>query len=70
MKNKMEQLSPYFITVKPKLFEKTMHSRIYAYFEDAKLFYDLQYDFRKKHSANHTILNIIGQIKENLDNKT
>ena len=33
-----------------------------------KIFFDLQFGFRKKHSTSHALLSIIDEIRENLDN--
>ena len=53
-----------------KLFERAMHSRVYDFLESSKVFYNLQFGFRKKYSTNHALLSIVESIKESLDNKT
>ena len=53
-----------------KLFERAMHSRVYDFFEKYKLLYKNQFGFRKKHSTNHAILNIVEDIRKSLDNKS
>ena len=52
-----------------KLFERAMHSRVYDFFEKYKLLCKNQFGFRKKHSTNHAILNIIEDIRTNLNDK-
>ena len=53
-----------------KLFERAMHTRLYEFFEKSNLFYDLQFGFRKKNSTIHALLDIVENIRENLDKKT
>ena len=53
-----------------KIFEKTMHSRLYEFLENFDLLYKHQYGFRKKHSTNHALIKIVENIQEKLDNKT
>ena len=53
-----------------KLFERAMHSRVYAFFDNFGLFFDLQFGFRKQHSTSHALLSIIDEIRHNLDNNT
>ena len=50
-----------------KLFERAMHSRVYDFFEKYKLLYKNQFGFRKKHSTNHAILNIVEDIRKSLN---
>ena len=47
-----------------------MHTRMYEFLENSKILYDLQFGFRKKHSTDHALLDIIEDIKEKLDEKT
>ena len=47
-----------------KIFEKVMHLRIRNHFERSKLLYMLQFGFRKKHSTNHAIVNMVQKIQE------
>ena len=51
-----------------KLFERAMHTRLYSFFDDFELFYELQYGFRKKYSTDHAILSITEEIRQNIDN--
>ena len=53
-----------------KIFERVMYNRIESFLDDFEIMYELQYGFRKKHSTNHALLNIIEQIRKCLDNKT
>ena len=53
-----------------KLFERSMHTRMYEFLEKYDAFYDLQFGFRKKYSTNQALLSIIEGIREILDNKT
>ena len=53
-----------------KLLERAMHTRMYEFLENSKVLYDLQFGFRKKHSTDHALLDIIENIKEKLDEKT
>ena len=46
-----------------------MHSRVYTHLEENNLLYKHQYGFRKQHSINHAIVNMIEKIKRKLDNK-
>ena len=47
-----------------------MYNRIESFLDDFEIMYELQYGFRKRHSTNHALLNIIEQIRKCLDNKT
>ena len=47
-----------------------MHIRLYEYIENSGQFYEKQFGFRKKYSANHALLNIVEGIREKLGNKT
>ena len=53
-----------------KIFERAMHHRVYNFLESNDSFFDQQFGFRKKHSTSHAILNIVEEIRKNLDNKT
>ena len=44
-----------------------MHDRLYKYLENHNLIYELQFDFRKKHSTNHALISLVELIKSNLD---
>ena len=70
-KNKCENYRPIsLLSNLSKLFERAMHTRVYEFFEVSKVFSDLQFGFRKNHSTNHALIDIVEKIKENLDKKT
>ena len=45
-----------------------MHKRMYEFFEDNNIFYELQFGFRKKMSTGHSLVEITEEIKESSDN--
>ena len=51
-----------------KIFEKIMHSRIYNYFANNKLFYNSQYGFRPNHSTDLAALELVDHLITQLDN--
>ena len=69
--NKCENYRPISLLSNiSKLFERAMHTRVYNFLESSNIFYELQFGFRKNYSTNHAILDIVENIRENLDNKT
>ena len=52
-----------------KILEKIVHNRVYTFLEDSQSIYSLQFGFRKKHSTNHTLINITENIRRALDDK-
>ena len=52
-----------------KILEKIVHSRVYAFLEEFKCIYSLQFGFRKKHSTNHALIQITETIRQALDDK-
>ena len=53
-----------------KIIEKLMFKRLYAFLEQYKCIYDLQFGFRKNHSTNHAIISIIQKVQDAIkDNK-
>ena len=52
-----------------KVFERVVHMQLFQYFTDNDLFYNYQYGFRKKHSTETAILQLIDQIYNDLDEK-
>ena len=52
-----------------KIFERIMYTRIESFLDVNSIMYNLQFGFRKKHSTNHALLNIVEMIRSNLDNK-
>ena len=53
-----------------KIFERIMYTRIESFLDVNSIMYNLQFGFRKKHSTNHALLNIVEMIRSNLDKKT
>ena len=53
-----------------KIYERAFHTRLYEFFETSDLLYRFQFGFRKKHSTDHTLLNIMENIKNKMDTKT
>ena len=51
-----------------KIIEKVMFNRLYAFLENHKCIYNLQFGFRKNHSTNHAILSIIEKIQDAIKN--
>ena len=51
-----------------KLLEKIMYSRIYEFLDGNNVFFTSQYGFRKKHSCEHAITELIGEICKGLEN--
>ena len=52
-----------------KILEKLVHARIYEFLENNHSIYSLQFGFRKKHSADHALIEITEKIRNALDNK-
>ena len=52
-----------------KIFEKIMYKRLHNYLTMKEFFCDTQYGFRKQHSTQHAILDIINVIQDNMDKK-
>ena len=52
-----------------KIIEKLMFKRLYAFLEQYKCIYDLQFGFRKNHSTNHAIISIVQKIQDAIKNK-
>ena len=70
VKQKCENYRPIsLLSNLSKLFERAMHTRLYDFFEKSNLFYDLQFGFRKKKSTIYALLDIVENIRENLDKK-
>ena len=47
-----------------KIIEKLMFKRLYAFLEQYKCIYSLQFGFRENHSTNHAIISIIQKIQD------
>ena len=52
-----------------RIFEKLMYSRMISFIEKHHLLYNAQYGFRKSHSTQHAILDIINEIQSNMDKR-
>jgi hypothetical protein len=50
-----------------QILEKAMHKRLYEYLEKFDIIYKLQFGFRKHHSTNHALVNLITSVREILD---
>ena len=51
-----------------KIIEKLMFRRLYAFLEQYKCIYDLQFGFRENHSTNHAIISIIQKNQDAIQN--
>ena len=52
-----------------KIFEKILYSRLVNYIEKFNLLYKYQYGFRKNHSTEHALTEIVDQIRFSIDNR-
>ena len=50
-----------------KVIEKAMHIQLYNHFTKYNLFYDNQYGFRKNHSTEYAVLELVNRIVEKMD---
>jgi hypothetical protein len=51
-----------------KVFEKIVYNQIYSYFLQNKYLCKSQYGFRKHHSTEHAVLEVVDRISQELDN--
>ena len=51
-----------------KLLEKVMYSRIYNFLTENDIFFKSQYGFQKKHSCEHAVTELVGEICKGLKN--
>ena len=51
-----------------KIIEKIVFNQLSVYFKDSKLFTEHQYGFRKEHSTEHAVLELIDRITKTMDN--
>ena len=51
-----------------KIFEKIVHKQVYEYFVANSLLYASQYGYRKKHSTEHAVLELVDRIHTSLEN--
>ena len=56
------------LSIFDKIIEKIMHKRMYEFFEDNNILYELQFGFRKEMSTGHSLVEITEEIKESIDN--
>ena len=56
------------LSIFDKIIEKLIHKRVYEFFEDHNILYELQFGFRKKMSTGHSLVEITEEIKESIDN--
>ena len=52
-----------------KIFEKILYSRLTNYIEKFKILYKYQYGFRKNHSTDHTLTELVDQIRFAIDDQ-
>ena len=52
-----------------KLLEKTVHNRVYQFLENTNQMYASQYGFRKKHSCETAIAELVAEITKNIEEK-
>lgn len=50
-----------------KIIEKATHRRLYEFLEKSNVIYDLQFGFRKEHSTNHALVNLVSNVNDVLD---
>ena len=51
-----------------KIYEKVMYSRLIGFLEENNQIYSRQFGFRKSHSTENTLINIVERIRNSLDN--
>ena len=51
-----------------KIFEKILYNRLIKYIDKFQILYKYQYGFRKNHSTDHALIELIDQIKLSIDN--
>ena len=51
-----------------KIFEKLLYSRLINYIDKFQILYKYQYGFRKNHSTDHALIELIDQIRLSIDN--
>ena len=57
------------LSIYNRIFEKLVYSRMISFIEKHDLLYNAQYGFRKLHSTEHAILDIINAIQSNMNNR-
>ena len=49
-----------------KIFEKILYSRLIKYIDKSNILYKYQFGFRKNHSTEHALIELVDQIKLNM----
>ena len=52
-----------------KIFEKIIYSRLIKYIDKSNILYKYQYGFRKKHSTEHALIELIDQIRSSFGDR-
>ena len=52
-----------------KILERIVYNRLYKFFGDNKLVYNLQFGFQQKHSTTHALIHLTKKIHELLDSR-
>ena len=47
-----------------KIFEKPMYKRLYTFFNNNNIIYNLQFGFKQQYSTSHTLINITENIRK------
>ena len=50
-----------------KIFEKVIYKQLYVYFQESELFYNSQYGFRKGHSTELAVLELVDRLIHQMD---
>ena len=50
-----------------KILERIVYNRLYRFFEDNQLVYNLQFGLQQKHSTTHALIHLTEKIREQLD---
>ena len=58
------------LSIFSKILERLMHKRVYSYLTKFNVFFELQFGFRNNHSTTMALIEIIDNIRENLDHGT
>ena len=65
----MRELPPNQLALIGKILEKVMYSRLSSFLDECNILFEKQFGFRTSHSTGHALINIVEQIKRNLDKK-
>ena len=55
------------LSIIDKILERIVYNRLYNFFQDNKLVYNLQFGFRQNHPTAHALLHLTKKIREQLD---